>query len=143
MKAIELLNQDLSDWQIEIAYMLERKHTLSGMFPAIYSDSEEIVVCLDKGLMLDLAQLLKPWPLKLDKFSVLVNKKLGICFELELLSQRLKSTDDQGEDNELIILTLEKFNELKGKKEAFRWAPGLLGHRLTPEAYAREITYLR
>lgn len=141
----ELFGQDLSDWKLAMAYQLELQHSLMGFFPAILADvpaDEELFICLDKDLLIEIAKLLPKRRFQVTKFKVLANENKGIAFDLKVVS-RTESRFEKITDTDLPILTSAKFNkivsEAQNGKCPFKWAPGLISSDMTQEEFEETL----
>ncbi|MFA5358216.1 MAG: hypothetical protein WC310_00115 [Patescibacteria group bacterium] len=140
-----LLGQDLTGWKLATAYLLELKHGLMGFFPAEMIDvdgKEDMFLCLDKDLLLQVAKLLPPRQSVMTEFMVLVNESLGLAFDLGILQRKI-FRDEPVKDNHIKVLTRQRFEELKAgskDKKPFKWTSGLIGNDMSSEEFIETLT---
>ncbi len=110
----------LGSCTIQQGYFLEIAHRLMGTFPAIYSDSKKIILCLEKGILEDVYFHLDPRVYKVSEILLLVDQEKGVGFSLR--------AGQQGDDAEALpILTRASYEVLVRENEKpFRWAPGII-----------------
>ncbi|MCX6739774.1 MAG: hypothetical protein NTZ49_00920 [Candidatus Parcubacteria bacterium] len=139
----ELMGRDLSGWKLKTAYHLELHHNLWGFFPAIITDKvEQMFICLDKKLLLEVAKFLPPRRFRCCAFKVLANEKLGIAFDLRLICEH-NLPEDLLEDTSLFILNENNFQELLANSpdniSPFQWAPGLIGDEMNADEFRQSL----
>lgn len=116
-KLADLFGHDLSGWQIGQCHFLELDHGLMGTFPAIGQD-KEIIVTLDRRALERVWKQLERRPAKVTSLMVVAHPASGVAFNLENYCK--------GDTEPLRIFSAEAIEALCRKKDAVRWAPGLL-----------------
>lgn len=114
---------DHTGFRLAVGYCVALKHGLMGFFPAIESESCEMVTTIDLELLKRVWKTLTPRRSELQTQLLYVNPNTGVAFSI------LGSDEYNLEKSEQYqILTQARFDELvRGKKPAFKWAPGLVG----------------
>ena len=114
----DVMGMPLTNYQLVIGYILELKHSLMGFFPAVITESEEIVVCLTRPLLEEVWNLLPKKRAKIREILLLVN--LEECFGFDIQNENKKDTE------QVHILSEKEFTELKKQENPFKWTPGLI-----------------
>jgi len=128
----EVMGRDLSGYKQVNAFFLELCHGLMGFFPALIAATEEVVVCLDKELLVKVAKTLPPRTCKQGDFLMLANIKGSFGFELN----SRKKEDAPA----LHILTESEFERrVKEEERPFKWAPGLVSNYMTKEEFLETL----
>lgn len=115
----EVMNKDLAGFQQVEAYFLKLSHGLVGFFPALISETEEMVVCLDHALAAKVMEKLPPRESQIVKMQILANIEGNFGFEMgnEISQNALP----------LHILTAEEFNQrVEQEKQPFKWTSGII-----------------
>lgn len=122
----ELFGRSLAGWQLSRAHLMELQHGLMGFFPAILNGgafgkkSGEVVVVLDKRLLRVVWDHIEKARATITSFMVLACPEIGIAFGL--CRNYTEETRAMKIFSEADLATL-----CGGKKEPFRWSPGLHG----------------
>lgn len=133
----ELLKRNPEDqgYKLEVVHFLELDHGLAGFFPAVIDTQKRVVLCSDRGLLIEVWRTLIPRYSSLRSRVCYVNREKGIAFGYaEDVSERERSRQEK-------ILTRREYTELSEvSPAAITWAPGLIqGGHITAEGFSRHI----
>lgn len=128
----EVMDKDLAGFQQVEAHYLQLSHGLMGFFPALISETGEIVICLDRELLVKVMEKLPKRRSRIDKLQILANIPGQFGFEVG---------NPNGKDTQsLHILTAEEFEQrVQQDKKPFKWAPGLVGDDMTEEEFRETL----
>jgi hypothetical protein len=124
---------DQSGYQIQSVYSLELKHGLMGSFPAIYRETQIIVVTTNENLIREVWKTLSPRRSILNCNDFYVNEQLGVGYPLPTWFREADNCPA------MRLLTLQRYNELMKTREPFQWAPGLIGDDMTPQEFIETV----
>ncbi|PLX27266.1 hypothetical protein C0583_04510 [Candidatus Parcubacteria bacterium] len=128
----EVMDKDLAGFQQVQAHFLELSHGLMGFFPALVRETEDIVVCLDKKLLIQVMERLPKRKSKFGEFQMLANIDNGYGFEV--------GNHNGKETKPLRILSEEEFEKrIQEEEKPFKWAPGLVGNDMTEEEFIETL----
>jgi hypothetical protein len=113
----EVKEGKFTGYELKTGYLLILKHDLMGTFPALIAENNELFVCTDKQLLEKVWEKLPKRPARVIELQLYANSDEGIGFDVRI-----------GDEAQPIgILSEEEFHALvKDKKDAFKWAPGLI-----------------
>jgi len=129
------MDKDLAGFQQVQAHFLQLSHGLMGFFPALVRETEEIVVCLDKKLLVKVMEQLPKRESQFGDFQMLANTKDGYGFEA--------GNHNGKETKPLRILSEEEFEKRIIEEKPFKWAPGLIGNDMTPEEFVETLEHAK
>ena len=125
LKLKHIKSKDLSGFQHLIGHYVELKHGLMGCFPAIIDETNEMIICTDKNVLLDILETLPRKECKFGELQMLVNIKDNIGFVLNHFNQ------DEAEAER--IFTKEEFEQRKSStQQPYRWAAGVISLKSEP-----------
>jgi hypothetical protein len=121
-------------FRLAIGHYAELQHGLMGTFPAIESESGEVVMTTDPELLKRVCATLPPRQFKFGTQLIYVNILTGVAYSIlgttELALE--KAIPFQ-------TLTQTRFEELIKQKRPFKWAPGLVGNDMTAEEFKETL----
>ena len=111
----QMMDKDLAGFQLTKGYFLDLAEGSTKTFPAIISETEQVVVCLQESLIMKVWKLLPAKRVKVTDFLLLVNTKDSVGFDVQ--------NQYKGETPALHVLSEQEFNQLtKHGTNPFRWA---------------------
>jgi len=119
----EIMKMDLAGYEITKAYYLKVDHGLMGTHPALISETDEIVVCLDKELLKRVWNFLPKKKAKVEEIFMLADVKNNFGFSLTAC---LDYKNEPEEVKPLHVLSEHKLIELAAAPEPFKWTPGVM-----------------
>lgn len=132
----DVMDKDLAGFKQVQAHFLQLSHGLMGFFPALIRETEEIVVCLDKKLLVKVMEQLPKRKSQFGDFQMLANTKDGYGFEV--------GNHNGKETKPLRILSEEEFEKrITEEEEPFKWAPGLVGNDMTQEEFVETLEHAK
>lgn len=123
------------DYHLEKVYGLQLETRLMGYFPAVIHSERRVVICRDKGLLVEIWRTLEPRPSRMDTLTSWVNTKKSIAYvDLDDISEQERSVP-------MKILTRTEYGTiLTSGQRSISWAPGLFGGKhYTPEEFMKFI----
>jgi len=131
----DLIRKEKHDgFKLAVGHFVALKHTLMGIFPAIESESEEIVMTTNFELIKKVCATLYSREFNFHTQLIYVNPA-GIAYSIINTDGKSleKTTPYQ-------TLTEKRFEELISKNEKpFKWTPGLFGGYIPPEKFEKII----
>ena len=121
-------------FRLAVGHFAELDHGLMGNFPAIESESKEMIITTDFELLKQLCGTLSPRRFKFGTQLIYVNPETGIAYSI--LGTKESSLK---EATPFQTLTQTRFQEFSKKEEPFKWAPGLVGNDMTPEEFQETL----
>lgn len=135
----ELLDQGIADYELGEFYFLELDHTLWGFFPAIFRESNRIVITTDRLLLERVWKTMTSRKSKVGCGSGYIHNDGSVVFPvLGTTPKEVRSSEPQK------ILSSVEFEELLTQSNnPFEWAPGLVGDDMTREEFIRTLEATR
>ncbi len=127
----DVMNKDLSGFQQIQVYYLELEHGLMGFFPALISETGEIVVCLNKELLEKVKKLLPRRRCKQGQLQILANTEGCYGFEV--------GNPSGDKTKPLHILTEKEFTQRSSEERPFKWAPGLVSNDMDADEFKETL----
>jgi len=121
-------------FRLAVGHFAELDHGLMGNFPAIESESKEMIITTDFELLKQICATLSPRRFKFGTQLIYVNPETGIAYSM-------LGTDEEALERATPFQTLTqvRFQELSQKEKPFKWAPGLVGNDMTPEEFVETL----
>lgn len=127
--------EDTSEFKLAIGHFVELAHNLMGSFPAIESQSKEMVMTTNLELLVRVCATLTARRLKFGTQLLYINPETGMAYSLLGTDEcsLKRSTPFQ-------TLTQSRFDELmKDGQPAFKWAPGLVGDDISGQKFLEAL----
>ncbi len=111
-----LQRKDQQGFILALGYYVQLDHENAGMFPAIETESQAMIMTIDINLLRRVCQKLPPRQFKLGIQLLYVNPKSGMAYSIFGPDKRslVKSVPFQS-------LTMKRFRILSRKKNPFSW----------------------
>lgn len=133
------LNEALKNqegFELRVGYSLELTHGLMGYFPAIFKDTERIVLVFKRELLEAVLKMLPRRRSKINETLFYVNQLEGIAFPLST-QQKL---EDLLSGTPLEVLTQSEFDQVAADGVApFSWKPGLVSNDMSSEEFQETL----
>ena len=131
----EFLDQkDHSGFRLVVGYWAELAHGLMGNFPALESESGEMVMTTDINLLYQVCETLPRRRFKIRTQLLYANLETGEAYSILGLDQ---SSLEQS--TRFQTLTPARFRQLNVNKCAFKWAPGLVGPLMSDQEFRETL----
>ncbi|MFH1667719.1 MAG: hypothetical protein ABH884_01685 [Candidatus Komeilibacteria bacterium] len=130
LKLGDIQNKDLAGWQHTTGHFAQLAHGLMGAFPVVINETDEMVICTDKVVLLDVLEKLRIREFNFGELPMLVSpdKKFGF----------IMARDNVKDTEATHILTREEFEtRVVNEEEPFHWPYGLIS--LKPEPTKEEF----
>jgi len=136
----ELAGKSLDGFTLTVAYIIELSHGLMGFFPAIVSETDEMVVMVDRELMERVWKMLTPRKSNLVHMAVLYNEELGVVYTLAPSSSHLKGMRALASSEPIPIMNEKRFEQLTADDaKPFKWVPGLVNDGMSHEEFVDTV----
>lgn len=130
----ELLELGREDFSLKNCYYLRIKHGCAGEFPAIVKNTRIMVITADKSSILRVWGSLFPENSEIVTSAWLVNDKIGVGYYMA------GGVVEQEQSRPYKIFSVGEVIEYFAKEEEpFRWAPGLIGARISQQQFEQLI----
>jgi len=130
-KLTDFTEEELAEFQQVKGFFLKIDHGCMGLHPALIAGTDEVVVCLDKDLLLKVRNTLPHEDYQVVEIErLLVNTKLRIGFDMSV---------EHPDQESLQILAENEFQQLIDKHtNPFCWAPGVISF-VSPSPWAATL----